>query len=75
MFNSNRNNRTPVRTIPTPKEIERSTNGKSQRDVRDLVHRRLLAELNPAIATDNVDEVRRALERIFNETLAEEVCR
>ena len=72
MFNSNRNNRTPGRTIPTPKEIERSTNDKSQRDVRDLVHRRLLAELNPAIATDNVDEVRRALERIFNEVLTEE---
>ncbi len=72
MFNSNRNNRTPVRTNPTVKEMERSTNGKSRQDVRDLVHRRLLAELNPAIATDNVEEVRRALERIFNEVLTEE---
>jgi len=72
MFTTNRNNRTPVRTNPAPKEMERSTNGKSRQDVRDLVHRRLLAELNPAIATDNVEEVRRALERIFNEVLTEE---
>lgn len=39
---------------------------------RDRVQRRLLAELSPVIDTDNVIEVRRALERIFNETLSEE---
>jgi pilus assembly protein CpaF len=41
-------------------------------ELRDRVQRRLLAELNPTVNTDNVDEVRRVLERIFNEALAEE---
>mgnify|MGYP001081421561 CR=1 FL=1 len=40
--------------------------------IRDSVQRRLLAELSPAVDTDNVAEVRRALEHIFAETLAEE---
>lgn len=40
--------------------------------IRDRVQRRLLAELSPSVSTDNLDEVRRTLERIFNETLAEE---
>jgi pilus assembly protein CpaF len=40
--------------------------------VRDKVHRRLLSELSPSIRPDNVDEVRRALERIYAEVLAEE---
>jgi pilus assembly protein CpaF len=40
--------------------------------VRDKVQRRLLSELSPTVSTANVEEVRRALERIFNETLAEE---
>ncbi len=39
---------------------------------RDRVQRRLLAELSPAVDTDNVVEVRRALEYIFNEALLEE---
>jgi pilus assembly protein CpaF len=40
--------------------------------VRDRVHRRLLSELSPSVRADNVDEVRRALERIFAEVLTEE---
>ncbi len=41
-------------------------------NLRDLVQRRLVAELNPGVRTDNQDEVRRTLERIFGEALAEE---
>jgi len=40
--------------------------------VKDRVHRRLLAELSPTVDANNVEEVRRALDRIFAETLAEE---
>ncbi|HBY97235.1 MAG TPA: type II secretion system protein E [Chloroflexi bacterium] len=40
--------------------------------IRDRVQRRLLAELNPTVDTNNVAEVRRTLERIFAETLAED---
>jgi pilus assembly protein CpaF len=39
-------------------------------NLRDNVQRRLVAELNPAVRTDNQDEVRRTLERIFGEALA-----
>ena len=47
-------------------------NGSPTAAVKDRVHRRLLAELSPTVGADNVEEVRRALERIFAETLAEE---
>jgi pilus assembly protein CpaF len=40
--------------------------------IRERVQRRLLAELSPTVDINNTDEVRRALERIFTETLAEE---
>jgi len=40
--------------------------------IRDRVQRRLLSELSPAIDTDDVVQVRRALEGIFSATLAEE---
>jgi pilus assembly protein CpaF len=72
MFTTKGNNRGSAARPGPPREMERPSNGKSHQDVRDLVHRRLLAELNPAIAADNVDEVRRALERIYAEALAEE---
>jgi pilus assembly protein CpaF len=72
MFTTKGNNRGSAARSGPPREMERPSNGKSHQDVRDLVHRRLLAELNPAIAADNVDEVRRALERIYAEALAEE---
>ena len=39
---------------------------------KERVQRRLLAELSPVVDANNVVEVRRALEHIFNETLAEE---
>jgi len=39
---------------------------------RDRVQRRLLTDLSPVVDTSNVVEVRRALEHIFNEALAEE---
>ena len=39
---------------------------------RDRVQRRLLTDLSPVVDTNNVVEVRRALEHIFNEALAEE---
>lgn len=41
-------------------------------DIRQRVQRRLLSELSPSVETNNVPEVRRALEQIFNEMLAEE---
>jgi pilus assembly protein CpaF len=40
--------------------------------IRERVHRRLLAELSPTVRSDNTEEVRRALERIYGEILAEE---
>ncbi len=40
--------------------------------IRDKVQRRLLLELNPAVQTDNTEEVRRVVERIFAEIVAEE---
>ena len=40
--------------------------------IHDKVHRRLLAELNPSARADNVDEVRRALERILTAILVDE---
>jgi len=39
---------------------------------RDRVHRRLLSELSPTVDSSNVDQVRRSLERIFADALAEE---
>ncbi|MHB9034763.1 MAG: CpaF family protein [Anaerolineae bacterium] len=41
-------------------------------DIKQRVQRRLLAELSPTVETNNVPEVRRALEQIFNEILAQE---
>jgi len=39
--------------------------------IREQVQRRLLAELPPGVDAGNVDEVRRTLERVFNEVLAD----
>jgi pilus assembly protein CpaF len=41
-------------------------------DIRQRVQRRLLSELSPSVETNNLPEVRRALEQIFNEILTEE---
>ena len=47
-------------------------NGGTPSTVRERVQRRLLSELSPSVGADNADEVRRLLERIYSETLAEE---
>ena len=54
-----------------------SANSNDSRDghynrIRTTVQRRLLAEVSPAIENISAEEVRPILERIFNETLAEE---
>ncbi len=41
-------------------------------EVRQRVQNRLLAELSPTVSADNPAEVRRTVERIYNETLIEE---
>ncbi len=41
-------------------------------NIKDRVQRRLLSELSPTVDTGNIDEVRRALDRIFAEILQEE---
>jgi pilus assembly protein CpaF len=40
--------------------------------VRDRVQHRLLSEMSPTVTADNPTEVRRVVERLFNETAAEE---
>ena len=71
-MNSTRNAR-PIPPVNTPRNDGGGSNGGSRyADVRDRVQRRLLAELSPTVNTENVDEVRRTLEQIFGETLAEE---
>ena len=79
MVNLVRNQQLPLRADAPRADGNRSGTGALPRgaedpyaSLRDRVHRRLLAELNPAVEANNVEEVRRALERIFNETLAEE---
>ena len=56
------------RPSPTPGEA----NAGRLNALREKVHRRLLSELNPTVRSDNTQEVKRALERIFNEVLAED---
>jgi len=71
-MNSTRNAR-PIPPVSTPRNDGGGSNGGNRyADVRDRVQRRLLAELSPTVNTENVDEVRRTLEQIFGETLAEE---
>lgn len=48
-----------------------SDGGRAYTVVRDRVQQRLLAELNPAVSASNHAEVRRVLERILGEVLAE----
>lgn len=58
---------------PAPRAgVSRSEASERLATIRERVHRRLLSELSPTIRTDNADEVRRALERIYGEILAEE---
>ena len=49
------------------------TNGRERWDgIAGRVQQRLLSELSPTVNANNVDEVRRALERIYSETLVEQ---
>ena len=70
----NRNGNPPPRN-PAPRPAPgRADNQERLNAIRDQVHRRLLAELSPTVRADNQDEVRRALERLFNEvTQAEDL--
>ena len=73
MGNFNRNsNRVPSRLKPNRKVADHPDGSESYEVVRDRVQRRLLADLSPTLDTNNVEEVRRAVERIFVDTLSEE---
>ena len=64
--------RSGARTNPTPRNDGPGDKSQPYADIRQRVQRRLLSELSPSVETNNVPEVRRALEQIFNEILAEE---
>ncbi len=73
MANFNRNsNRVSSRLKPNRKVVDHTDGSEPYEVVRDRVQRRLLAELSPTLDTSNAEEVRRAVERIFVETLSEE---
>jgi pilus assembly protein CpaF len=57
---------------PTVLAGRSTSNAERLATIRDRVQHRLLSELNPTVSTDDVDEVRRVLERIFTEVLVEE---
>ena len=69
MLNRNRHN--PAPAAPARPNV-RQTPAESYGNIRDRVQRRLLSELSPAVDLDNAEEVRRSLEQIFAETIAEE---
>ena len=70
MFNSRRSTAAVPRTTSGRGDVS-SSNG-AYGPLRDKVQRRLLTELSPTADTGDVEMVRRTLERIFAETLAEE---
>ena len=57
---------------PRPSLAARSDNRERLAGIYDRVQRRLLAELSPTVRADNVEEVKRALTRIFEEVIAGE---
>ena len=74
-----RNNNTPPKPPPVAWQQQPVRPGAARNEIadrlgaiRERVHRRLLAELSPTVRTDNTEEVRRALERIYGEILLEE---
>jgi pilus assembly protein CpaF len=74
MFGSPRSKTTqPASPAPTaPRAAPSRTNGRERWNaIATRVQQRLLSELSPTVGADNVDEVRRVLERIFAETLLE----
>ena len=70
VFNRNPSPSTP-KTAPRPAP-DRADNASRINAIREKVQRRLVAELNPTVGADNMEQVRRALERIFNEVVTEE---
>ena len=75
MFNFTRTPAPPAqRTAPPPmRTVEPRSDGRERTNaIAERVQRRLLSELSPTVSADNVDEIKRALERIFTETLTEE---
>ena len=72
MINFTRGTRTVSRSDNVRGGGAHTAGGEPYAAIRERVQRRLLAELSPTVDTNNTDEVRRALERIFTETLAEE---
>jgi pilus assembly protein CpaF len=79
MFGSSRNTvpppqaKAPPPAAPQVARVQPARSNGHERwiNIANRVQQRLLSELNPNVSADNVDEVRRALERIFNETLVE----
>jgi len=57
---------------PRPSLAARSDNRERLAGIYDRVQRRLLSELSPTVRADNVEEVKRALTRIFEEVIAGE---
>ena len=68
------NTKRPPDSLPGSRPMrltgDRGANG-SYMAMRDRIQQRLLAELNPAVTRSDTTEVRRVVERIFNETVAE----
>lgn len=72
MANYRQNSTAVPRTASRRREVSSSNDGGAYRALRDKVQRRLLTELSPTADSGNVELVRRTLDRIFAETLAEE---
>ena len=72
MINGSRDGSTTARFGELRGEQNRSDGDGQHATLRDRVQQKLVAELSPTVAASNLVEVRRALERIFAETLREE---
>jgi len=80
MFGSSRNTAPPpppkAAPYPPPQAVRvppARSNGHERWDgIAGRVQQRLLSELSPTVNANNVDEVRRTLERIYSETLVEQ---
>jgi pilus assembly protein CpaF len=67
-----RSSRSTTRQQTGRREPDRIDGGGPYASIREKVQRRLVTSLSPTVDTGNVEEVRRALEVVFAETLAEE---
>jgi pilus assembly protein CpaF len=67
-----RSNRSSPRQQVGRWEPDRTDGGGPYASIREKVQRRLVTNLSPTVDTGNVEEVRRALELVFAETLSEE---